>query len=474
MPTWTSLPQAFKNAGYTVLGAGKYFHDGDGGLGYFENNKEVFPGGAGAPPQQDPISWTPGLQQFPNITEEYARLGGFQNSFDGCETSGGKGFAYVDAQDELCRSHKSPSDPAGSFCNPEIPLNGSGAPGAPLCDFISYNKAIEHLRYAKEQLVSKQTPFFIVAGIRRPHLNWRAPAGYLKLYEPIEQTAMPQQLVLSKSIDPIAWTSFGTLGGKDPYTLTNAPSLIKSYRAHYYAAVSWADYVAGRVLDELDQLDLADDTLVVAHSDHGWHLGEYNMWEKRTLWENSARVPLVIRAPWLKAMVGKRSQHLVELVDIYRTVLDLAGAPEPTSDTIPIEGVSLAPLLGGGGAWNPKPALTMYPRCPPGEPDWKDDACIHTVERTEFAFMGYSMRVDANDGYSYRYTEWVAWDGDTLSPVWEHVHAVELYNHSAPCSAGTIFDCFENENGAKDAPPQLLRELNAALRVAFGFQVAPF
>ena len=98
-------------------------------------------------------------------------------------------------------------------------------------------------------------------------------------------------------------------------------------------------------------------------------------------------------------MVGKRSQEIVELVDIYRTVLDLAGGvPEPTEDTLPIEGNSLAPLLGGRGRWEPKPALTMYPRCPPssaaGE-DWVDDACIHTVERSEFEFMGYSMRVDA-------------------------------------------------------------------------------
>ena len=196
-----------------------------------------------------------------------------------------------------------------------------------------------------------------------------------------------------------------------------------------------------------------------------WQL---NTREKRTLWENSARVPLIIRAPWLGAMVGKRSQQIVELVDIYRTVLDLAGVPEPASETYPIEGTSLGPLLSGSGTWMPKPALTMYPRCPPGEPDWKDDACIHTIERTEFAFMGYSMRVDATDGHSYRYTEWPAWDGDSLAPVWEHVHAVELYNHSAPCPAGTIFDCFENENLAKAAPPQLLRELGTGLRAAFG------
>ena len=90
------------------------------------------------------------------------------------------------------------------------------------------------------------------------------------------------------------------------------------------------------------------------------------------------------------------------------------------------------------------------------------------VENSAISFMGYSMRVDATDGHSYRYTEWPAWDGDSLAPVWEHVHAVELYNHSAPCPAGTIFDCFENENLAKAAPPQLLRELGAGLRAAFG------
>ena len=109
VPTWTTLPQSFKAAGYNVLGAGKYFHDGDGGLGTFTNDgRELYPGGTGAPPQQDPTSWTPGLQQFPNLTSEYGKFGYFQNSFDGSkESTGGIGFAYVDAQDELCRAHKS-------------------------------------------------------------------------------------------------------------------------------------------------------------------------------------------------------------------------------------------------------------------------------------------------------------------------------------------------------------------------------
>ena len=173
-------------------------------------------------------------------------------------------------------------------------------------------------------------------------------------------------------------------------------------------------------------------------------------------------------------MVGKRSQELVELVDVYRTVLELAGSvPLPTADTYPIEGTSLVPLLrGGGGArWKPKPALTMYPRCPPNATpgqDWQMDACIHSIERSEFAFMGYSMRVDAAfDSSSYRYTEFVAWNGTSLQPMWERVHSVELYNHSQPCERGTIFDCFENVNVAKDAPAGLMAELRSTLRSSY-------
>ena len=125
-----------------------------------------------------------------------------------------------------------------------------------------------------------------------------------------------------------------------------------------------------------------------------------------------------------------------------------------------MEGTSLAPLLGGEGTWSSKVALTMYPRCPPGEPDWKDDACIHTIERSEFAFMGYSMRVDAVfDELSYRYTEWVAWNGTSLTPMWDGVHSIELYNHSQPCRKGTIFDCYENVNVVKAAPKGLVEEV---------------
>lgn len=98
------------------------------------------------------------------------------------------------------------------------------------------------------------------------------------------------------------------------------------------------------MLDALDANGLAESTAVVVHSDHGWHLGEYNMWEKRTLWENAARVPLIIRVPWLPGSAGKRATQLVELVDIYRTVCDLLGADLPGDDAHAVEGAGRPPL----------------------------------------------------------------------------------------------------------------------------------
>ena len=203
---------------------------------------------------------------------------------------------------------------------------------------------------------------------------------------------------------------------------------IQTLRSHYYASVSWADFAAGQVLEELDRLGLTNDTLVVLHSDHGWHLGEYAMWEKRTLWELSARVPLIIRAPWIKNS-KKRVKGLVELVDIYRTVLDLVDLELPQDESFQIDGVSLRPLIEGTKDKVKDVALTMYPRCmhigmpvygARGIPGGEDNSCLN-IERTEFTWMGYTMRTER-----YRYTEWVAWNGTSLSPNWDNVTAREF------------------------------------------------
>jgi len=179
---------------------------------------------------------------------------------------------------------------------PDVPASGYVSPAqanalqnrtTPFCDYIAYNEAKKKLRFAakaqREAALSSSSTaaaakgFFLVVGIRRPHLTFRSPQPYSDMY-PVEDVALPVQRTLDESIDPIAWTAFANLGGLDPHNVTNTEQQVKAARAGYYAAVSWADYCAGQVLDELDILGLAQDTAVVVHSDHGWHLGEYNMY----------------------------------------------------------------------------------------------------------------------------------------------------------------------------------------------------
>ena len=220
---------------------------------------------------------------------------------------------------------------------------------------------------------------------------------------------------------------------------------------------------------------LAETTAVVMHSDHGWHLGEYNMWEKRTLWENAVHVPLIVRVPWLPHTAGTRSESLVELVDVYPTVCDLLGVELPAADAYPVEGTSLVPLLTGDSEWTKTAALSTYPRCPSDTlPAWDRNSCIHSTERTDFAFMGYSMRVDithpdSGEVQKLRFTEWYPWNGTVLMPNTGVVRATELYNHTALLPQGASnFDLYENINLAHTAEPALLSTLRVRLHREFG------
>jgi arylsulfatase A-like enzyme len=488
MPTWTPLPMNFKDNGYLVLGVGKYFHDVNKGLGVPGDPR--YPPGTGLPPLADPSSWSNVSAQNRNYSEMQEEYGRFNQILEGCPYTGGTsasnfnytgGFGYVNAMDG-CRGK------GVQYCAAEgVPLSGAVSPAAanagnttPFCDRIAADDAIKKLEYA----VTQSRPFFLAVGIRRPHLTFRAPAGYYEMYNP-EQVALPTQLTLDESIDPIAWTQFAGLGGNDPHNRTNTFEEIKTYRAAYYAAVSWADYCAGLVLSALDRLELSEDTAVIVHSDHGWHLGEYNMWEKRTLWENAAHVPLIMRVPWMKASLGQRTAAIVELVDVYATLCDLMAVPLPSHDTYPVEGTSMVPLLQDptGSGWDKTVGLTVYPRCPRevGEPreDWEQNSCIHSTEAADFGWMGYSMRIDHSDGCSYRFTMWPRWNGSALQPIWSDVRAVELYNHTDLLQpTQSDFDSYENKNLANHGLPfwqprgpetPLVAELTAILKHSFGF-----
>ncbi|MEM7699057.1 MAG: sulfatase-like hydrolase/transferase, partial [Verrucomicrobiota bacterium] len=175
----------------------------------------------------------------------------------------------------------------------------------------------------------------------------------------------------------------------------DALTLRKAIQA-YYATVAFLDAQVGRLLDALDAEGIRDNTIVVFWSDHGYHLGEHDgVWQKRTLFEQGARAPLIIRAP-LQMGSGTPCPRVVEFVDIYPTLVELAGLPMPDH---PLAGRSLVPLLTNPLAeWNGE-AITQILR-----PD--DD-------RLDSQVMGCSIRTNR-----WRYTEWA--DGEA---------GVELYDH---------------------------------------------
>ena len=174
-------------------------------------------------------------------------------------------------------------------------------------------------------------------------------------------------------------------------------------------------------------------------------------------------MPLIIRAPWLAASVGRRTDALVELSDLYPTIMELAGVPLPPGETL--DGASLVPAMQGSAGPRPH-ALSVYPRCPADTRNSSDmfasnDCC--TVERSAFFSLGVSLRTD-----TWRYTEWPLWNGSVLAPQWDApLIGAELYNHTG--DDGSNFDgAFEVVNLAEDAAYAGLRtQLSAQLRTAY-------
>jgi uncharacterized sulfatase len=204
--------------------------------------------------------------------------------------------------------------------------------------------------------------------IAQVHMR-NAPSKYFDPY-PLSRITLPDIAPGYRSKIPAPALSYF---GSWPYNGVTPQQAIECKRA-YYAAISFVDAQIGRVLDAVDRLGLRDNAVIVFWSDHGYHLGEHGLWFKLSLFEESARVPMVICAPGMAA--GKVSPRNVELVDLYPTLADLAGLTPPDG----LEGVSLRPFL-------------VQP-----EAEWKRPAFTQ-VERAGFA--GHSVRADR-----WRYTEW--------------------------------------------------------------------
>jgi uncharacterized sulfatase len=226
----------------------------------------------------------------------------------------------------------------------------SGAPET-LEDFKIAGDAIQAMR----RFHAAAQPFFLAVGFRRPHVPLIAPQPMFDLYAP-ERVRLTRDFAPMpgwKNVPADAFRPNLDLFFEQPATQAKARQLI----AAYYACVTFMDSQLGRLLDELERLAIADNTIVVLVADHGWHLGQKGMWAKMTLFEHSARVPLILADPRRKT-AGARCRAIAESLDIYPTLMDLCGLPAPRH----LEGASLARFLDDPRAGWDRPARTVMIR----------------------------------------------------------------------------------------------------------------
>ena len=345
-PDIVTLPQHFKECGYFTQNIGKIFHNW---------RQDDFKG--------DAVSWSaPAVMHY---------------ATHGSDTPQTKGPL--------------PPDESGV---PRTEIRD--VPDAAYFDGRIANKAVDAL----QQLANKDEPFFLAVGFWKPHSPFNAPKRYWDRYDR-KKVMPPSHPNAPKDVPDIAMHDSREIlrGFRDRPDSRPTPAEVLALRHGYYAATSFADAMVGRVLTELDRLNLRDNTIIVFWSDHGFHLGEHSLWAKTSNFELDARVPLIIATP--EHTAGQHSRSLVELLDLYPTLVELCGLPEPEH----LEGRSLVPVLHDPQTAVKKAAYTWHPR--PAYPPRRSNPDV----------MGYSMRTDR-----FRYTEWR--DFNT-----KRIVARELYDH---------------------------------------------
>lgn len=199
------------------------------------------------------------------------------------------------------------------------------------------NAAVNKLRELRE------TPFFLAVGFWKPHLPYNAPKKYWDLYDrdalpPVRYSAPVEGVPEMAYVNSNEARSYTDVPEEGPISADKKLEL----RHGYLAAISYLDAQVGKILDELGRLGLADNTIIVFLSDHGYHAGEHGQFGKWTNFEIGTRVPLIIAAPGM-ARPGASTKSIVELVDLYPSLLGLAGLSPPGRQEL--AGVSLAPVL---------------------------------------------------------------------------------------------------------------------------------
>ncbi len=220
---------------------------------------------------------------------------------------------------------------------------------------------VKTANYAIRSLQKKHDkPFFLAAGIFRPHMPFFAPQRFFDLY-PRDDVAMPE--ILAGDLDDVPSGARTLLKPKKWFFKelmeieAKAPGTWKEAVRAYQASATFADTQVGRILNALDNSEYVNNTIIVLWSDHGYHLGEKKHWEKFALWEKTNHVPFIVVAPGI-THPGTRCERPVSLIDIYPTLIDLCGLRQKSE----LDGVSLMPLLKNPRAKWTRPAVMTYMR----------------------------------------------------------------------------------------------------------------
>jgi uncharacterized sulfatase len=327
VPDAVTLPQHFRNHGYFVARVGKLYHYG-------------VPGQIGTDGLDDAPSWEKRINPRGRDKDDEEKIFTLTKG----QFGGTLSWLAADGTDEE-------------------QTDGVGAA-----------EAIKLLRERKKD----DRPFFLAVGFYRPHTPYVAPKKYFELY-PTGKIKLPT--VAAKTADVPAAAFMSRKAEQDRMTDEQRREAIQAY----YASITFMDAQVGKVLDAVESMGLADSTVVVMTSDHGYHLGEHGLWQKMSVFEGSARVPMIISCPGTKAR-GKASPRLAELIDLYPTLADVCGLPAPEK----IDGESLKPQLDDPLARGQAAAITQVRRGGGGKNKVK-----------EIPYTGYSLRTER-----YRYTEW--------------------------------------------------------------------
>ena len=395
-PNLLTLPQYLISQGYETSGIGKIYHPSSalGGVDpvswsipYLKSKESDFPADLGSPANGQYQLQETKARMTPEIIAERKKQS--------------KDLA---ANDENPKSIKGPS----VECI-DVPDN-------------AYQDGVNAL-IAKEQIIKLSKgdkPFFMAVGFSKPHLPFVSPKKYWDLYKR-EDMPIASFQEHSKNGPLIAYHQSGELRNYlDIPEFATLPSdslriglkleKQKELIHGYYAAVSYLDAQVGVLLNTLESLGTLNNTVIVLWGDHGWHLGDHDLWHKHTNFEEATRAPLIIAGPGIKS--GK-TNSLSEFVDVFPTICDLAGVPIPNK----LDGLSLKPLMLNNNAKVNDYSISQYPR---------KLKKLEMIKKgyTDSKMMGYSLRTD-----KYRFTIWMN-NFISKQPFNEsQVYASEMYDY---------------------------------------------